>query len=248
MAILEFLASPDEAKLTAAIGSHPLSISHPLMMGSILHLWRVSRQSDKGDLDNWRSVGGSVSPEEYESAPPAGTMQAARDALKRLVAAWSEGLLPSWRIVWKPPKRRRGRKWTLENDWFAWTCLDTYEELMKELRARGVRRPSEESERNITQLATVVKKIFDGSILALYAGTNEPAGADPLHALLVPHRLPQEVARKIVKLALKKDTLAIREYIAYGLLDYGMERKDSLRPDRMRGIIERQRAREKNPR
>jgi len=81
---------------------HPTFIAHPAVFNQLEYLHQLASTSDAGDSEAFGQP-----PE--DDAPPAGTREAAAEALRRLLECLVEGLLwRGWRLV--PPRRRPGRR------------------------------------------------------------------------------------------------------------------------------------------
>jgi len=213
----------NSTKLAEILTVHPSLLAHEVVWDQVGHLWRIQRdpllhQNDDEDIE------------------------AAFDALRTIVEGWMGGILPGWTL--KPPAKRRGRKLSQDEQQFHSLLVQDYEDTLAKLKKYKTELlPQETDEAWQMRWIGIVEKIWRESALSKFLSFERvPNTSRLLKDNVIP--LPKDRARQWVEDAYRKleDKLGVRDYLAYCLLG----NRWNLKPDQVRGYIQRERKRIKS--
>jgi hypothetical protein len=217
------------AALAQLISEKPALIGHPVVYHQISRLLWLPGIPDEGDDFCLPNV---------DYRPPAGTRQAAHDSLRTLVEAWVHGVLgKGWTL--RPPKKRRGRKRTLEDISWDSDLLSIYEDLIGLLRQHAVRRAVGESKGHWRErLSHIIEIVWLECDLSYVVESGEiPPGGTVLDLPIIRTPVfipPERISEWVAETADKSAEGPIRDRLAYLMIGH----RFNLSPDQVRGRIQ----------
>jgi hypothetical protein len=223
--------------LAELLTAQPSLIWHPLVYFQLIRLRTFPSTEDESFKAHLAS-----NEDGYD-----GGFSAAQQELRRLIAAWVQGMAgtgwdlkpPGWLL--KPPPERPGRKRTMEDeDWYT-ELLRRYEDVLKELKKESIRRLSGESVSDwIQRLQGIIWRVWkDSDVGVEWKAGPLPRGQQP-DSLKIPIvrtfiPLPQSHVQTWAQEAQQRAAEGpIRDQLAYKMVAYRWD----LTPNQVRAAVQ----------
>lgn len=219
------LKTGDIEKLAQLLQEDPYAIALPVVFRQVFHLRTFQHKLDVEAVREMEEMGGGPHPD--QPILPAGTRQAARKALQRLLSAWVGSMLPGWTIHPIKVPKRSGRKLKIpehetQRDLMDFT--DLYEKLRKYPTSAFSPQQGESRDDFLKRVAQLVQELHMDSpeSWTSYRDPDEPeyddSGNMNLHAWRMKQQpLSAEAAVRIARQAVPKRGVH-KDKLIYGLL------------------------------